>query len=246
MPNKTKPSVSSSSDVWGNQLNQHLEQLMPDNGGGINKFEQFSQRPTNLGVDDRGKTYLYTQTGNIHQWTGTTWKVLNDSVINVKDYGAVGDDTGITPQDSNVDITNASWNIWPSLLTGSDLNPADADYATKIAEVEGYNAWYSLTPPYAKPFTNLDSWDYIGIQLALWQSSPAHTEVYIPAGIYKLTREIRYTNRMRATLRGAGILQSILRYKNISDFSFLYKSNKCLLYMYRIGGTPTFVISPLN
>jgi len=39
MPNKTKPAVSTSSDVWGNQLNQHLEQLMPNDGGGINKFE---------------------------------------------------------------------------------------------------------------------------------------------------------------------------------------------------------------
>jgi hypothetical protein len=91
MPSKTKPIVSPSSDVWGNKLNQHLEQLMPDDGGGINKFEQFSQRPTNLTTDDKGKTYLYTQTGNFHQWSGTEWKVLNESVINVKDYGAVGD-----------------------------------------------------------------------------------------------------------------------------------------------------------
>jgi hypothetical protein len=91
MPNKTKPPVSTSSDVWGNKLNQHLEQLMPDDGGGLNKFEQFSQRPTNLTAEDKGKTFLYTQTGNFHQWTGTEWKVLNESVINVKDYGAIGD-----------------------------------------------------------------------------------------------------------------------------------------------------------
>jgi hypothetical protein len=91
MPTKTKPIVSPSSDVWGNKLNQHLEQLMPDDGGGINKFDKFSDRPNNLTADDKGKTYLYTQTGNFHQWTGTEWKVLNESVINVKDYGAVGD-----------------------------------------------------------------------------------------------------------------------------------------------------------
>jgi Pectate lyase superfamily protein len=79
---------------WGTPLNAHLSQLQNPTNGGINTFEQFSQRPTNLTVDDGGKTYLYTQTGNIHQWTGTVWKVLNESVINVKDYGAVGD--GVT------------------------------------------------------------------------------------------------------------------------------------------------------
>jgi polygalacturonase len=89
MPNKSIPTIGDSN--WGTPLNAHLSQLQNPTTGGINSFEQFSQRPTNLTVDDIGKTYLYTQTGNIHQWTGTTWKVLNESVINVKDYGAVGD-----------------------------------------------------------------------------------------------------------------------------------------------------------
>jgi Pectate lyase superfamily protein len=79
---------------WGTPLNAHLAQLQNPTNGAINSFEQFSGRPTNLTLDDTGKTYLYTQTGNLHQWTGTTWKVLNESVINVKDYGAVGD--GVT------------------------------------------------------------------------------------------------------------------------------------------------------
>jgi hypothetical protein len=90
MPNKTLPTTGSTN--WGETLNNFLTQSLDNtNGGGINKFEQFSQRPTNLTTDDKGKTYLYTQTGNFHQWTGTEWKVLNESVINVKDYGAVGD-----------------------------------------------------------------------------------------------------------------------------------------------------------
>jgi Pectate lyase superfamily protein len=76
---------------WSIPLNDHISQLQDPTNGAINSFSQFSGRPTNLTANDIGKTYLYTQTGNIHQWTGTTWKVLNESVVNVKDYGAVGD-----------------------------------------------------------------------------------------------------------------------------------------------------------
>jgi|LakMenEpi03Aug12_release.lakeMendotaPanAssembly.Ray.scaffolds.fasta_scaffold54748_2 hypothetical protein len=90
MPNKTLPTTGSTN--WGETLNNFLTQSLDNtNGGGINKFDTFSLRPTTLGADDKGKTYLYTQTGNFHQWSGTEWKVLNESVINVKDYGAVGD-----------------------------------------------------------------------------------------------------------------------------------------------------------
>jgi Pectate lyase superfamily protein len=85
---KSIPTIGDSN--WGTPLNAHLSQLQNPTTGGINTFEQFSQRPTTLTEDDVGKTYLYTQTGNLHQWTGTTWKVLNESVINVKDYGAIG------------------------------------------------------------------------------------------------------------------------------------------------------------
>jgi Pectate lyase superfamily protein len=86
---KSIPAIGESN--WGTPLNAHLAQLQNPINGGINTFEQFSQRPTTLTADDIGKTCLYTQTGNLHQWTGTAWKVLNESVINVKDYGAVGD-----------------------------------------------------------------------------------------------------------------------------------------------------------
>jgi hypothetical protein len=76
---------------WGQPLNEHLSQLNDPTNGGINKFDTFASRPTTLTANDIGKTYLYTQTGNIHQWDGTNWKVLNESHINVKDFGAVGD-----------------------------------------------------------------------------------------------------------------------------------------------------------
>ena len=92
MPTNRLPTPGQDSGNWGTMLNGFLTQSLDNsNGGGINKFEQFSQRPNNLTTEDKGKTYLYTQTGNFHQWTGTEWKVLNESVINVKDYGAIGD-----------------------------------------------------------------------------------------------------------------------------------------------------------
>jgi Pectate lyase superfamily protein len=89
MPNKSIPAIGDSN--WGVTLNSHINQLTDPTYGGINRFDVFSARPTNLTADDAGKTYLYTQTGNLHQWIGTSWKVLNESVINVKDYGAIGD-----------------------------------------------------------------------------------------------------------------------------------------------------------
>jgi hypothetical protein len=88
---KSIPTLSQQN--WGQPLNDHLSQLNDPTSGGINKFDTFSARPTNLTTNDAGKTYLYTQTGNIHQWDGSTWQILNKSVINVKDYGATGDKT---------------------------------------------------------------------------------------------------------------------------------------------------------
>jgi hypothetical protein len=78
-------SVSSSSAV-----------TYPDNisKAGVNStdtFTRFSDRPIGLTAQDAGSSFLFTQTGNFHQWTGNSWKVLNESIINVKDYGAVGD-----------------------------------------------------------------------------------------------------------------------------------------------------------
>jgi hypothetical protein len=96
MPQKQIPTIGDPN--WGIPLNAHLAQLQNPTNGGINTFEQFSGRPTNLTADDAGKTYLYTQTGSLHQWTGIAWKVLNESVINVKDYGAIGDGTDATTQ----------------------------------------------------------------------------------------------------------------------------------------------------
>jgi hypothetical protein len=53
-------------------------------------FTSFSDRPSTLTSGEAGKTFLYSRTGNWHQWTGTAWKVLSDSAINVLDYGLTG------------------------------------------------------------------------------------------------------------------------------------------------------------
>jgi hypothetical protein len=68
MPNKSIPTIGDPN--WGTPLNAHLSQLQNQTNGGINTFEQFSGRPNNLTADDIGKTYLYTQTGNLHQQYG--------------------------------------------------------------------------------------------------------------------------------------------------------------------------------
>jgi hypothetical protein len=98
---------------WGQPLNEHLSQLNDSTNGGINKFDSFSQRPTTLTANDIGKTYLYTQTGNIHQWDGTNWKVLNESHINVKDFGAIGDGVADDTQSFKNAITFAITKLQP-------------------------------------------------------------------------------------------------------------------------------------
>jgi hypothetical protein len=165
---------------WGTPLNAHISQLQNPANGGINSFDQFSGRPTkklsnpsvNLDLDDTGLSYLYTQTGNIHQWNGTTWKVLNESVINVKDYGAVGDGLGKTPAELGMDIDNEVWNSW-----GSSIFKTNRDYSPYYA-----NSSNTFIPPRLKPFSNNDTWDYIGIMRAFGIGK----SIFIPSGDFKI------------------------------------------------------------
>jgi hypothetical protein len=91
---KSLPQIGDSN--WGTTLNDYLGQtLNSSQGGNLNQFYLFSDRPTNLTADDKGKTYLNLKTGNYHEWTGTAWKVLNQEIVNVQDYGGVISNTKV-------------------------------------------------------------------------------------------------------------------------------------------------------
>jgi hypothetical protein len=60
----------------------------------VKSFNHFLQRPVGLNAADSGKKYLFTLTGNFHLWNGNKWEVMNETLVNVKDYGIIGD--GIT------------------------------------------------------------------------------------------------------------------------------------------------------
>jgi hypothetical protein len=94
MPLKRIPNPNADANAWGTILNEHLAQTHRAVDGGLNTFNTFNERPTGLTADDQGKSFLFTKTGNWHEWSGTTWKVLNSNKINVLDYGAIAD--GVT------------------------------------------------------------------------------------------------------------------------------------------------------
>lgn len=87
MPIKQLPAIGDSN--WGNTLNNYITQTTDNaNGGGFNSFTNFVDRPTTLGVDDKGKTYLNKQTGNFHIWEGTFWDIQHSGdFVNVLDFG---------------------------------------------------------------------------------------------------------------------------------------------------------------
>jgi hypothetical protein len=112
--------------------------------------------------------------------TKASYSMINGAPVNVKDFGARGDGTGVTPADEGVDISGASWNTW----VGTQFYPGSANYSDSPFNASLGNPNGAFVPPTPVPFKNTDSWDYIGCNLALWSGNVA---VYFPAGEYKIT-----------------------------------------------------------
>jgi len=185
-----------------------------DGGGGL-----FCWDPTYLPqyIADDGGTYILPS-GHAEGKAGR-WRRIFDGALNAHWFGALGDNTGRTPEDDGLDITAASWNIWPSYLTSHPANTPK------------YFGFHTET----MPFSNTDSWDWIGIQLALFSVGERSGEVLVGAGVYQLTKTLFFSNGMHATLSGAGLYQTTLTKKSgCFDHS-------TILYLYRIGGVPTLI-----
>ena len=81
--------------------------------------------------------------------------------FNVKDFGALGDGSGLTPADTHADVSTEKWNNWT-------LYPFYTNH--------GWSAYWQnsagkFIPPRPQPFLNIDTWDSIGINLAIWTAA---------------------------------------------------------------------------
>lgn len=174
--------------------------------------------------------------------TKSSYSLLRGAPINVLDFGALGDGTGRTPADTGVDIMNAPWNTW-------DGTP----FKTNAA----WSPYYSggvFSPPRAKPFANDDTWDYIGISLALWQPAVAGGKsVYIPAGTYKINatsatpkggyQGLLIMKDQEQAIFGAGPYETEITWKEnetyFNNTSVGTPNTFKLFTLYRTGGPPT-------
>jgi hypothetical protein len=181
----------------------------PGDGGGGTFVWTAQFRPNADSLPDDGGTCLLPQ-GSAPDRPGR-WRRLDSGPLNVKWFGAMGDDSGKTPAGTGTDIANAPWNNhWPQWIEAQ-------------------------RPLHTAKFANDDSWDYIGIQLALLSVGPNVGEVMIPAGHYRLSQHLLYSGDMRATLTGAGMYQTILT-KTPNSFK-----NSFVLRLFDTGGIPTVI-----
>lgn len=154
-----------------------------------------------------------------------------------------------TPTSTFVDITKLDtvppspkpWNDWPAWVTGATFgaNPGH-DY--------GDAAFLSSN----RPFANSDTWDFIGVQRALWSlgqvSDNRRGQLTLLGGNYKWNKPVRYTGEMASSIQGAGRTKTLI---DSPDWAAQGTINvdgpdkpvavRALLHFYRVGPDPIVI-----
>jgi len=218
-----------------------------DNIPGINDSALFYADLANTTDVNKGDALVgFRQSSPSGALLGAVGKTVHQKFqqyINVQDFGARGDGTGVTPADESIDISNEPWNTW-------DDTPWKDD--------PPYSPWYAnmagtFQPPRPKPFANDDTWDFIGGNLALWYAGKSGKCTYFPAGVYKMNaysttpkgpfQGLMIMKGQEQTIYGEGPYKSAIEWKenaaffNANNFGVVgfYK----LLELYRTGGPPS-------
>lgn len=145
-----------------------------------------------------------------------------------EDFGALGDNTGRKPSDDGIVTTSAVWNVWPSFITG-------ATYLTKPGHDYGNTAFLAAN----KPFTNADTWDFIGITLATWAvQSAGGGEVYFTGTNYVVNRTLRIVMGASGIgVRWRGKHRFLTRIKPLTTLAADTGFGSAIIYNYRLGLT---------
>jgi len=159
--------------------------------------------------------------------TKVSFSMIQGAQINALDYGALGDGSGDLVGSA---ATGAPWNVWPTWING-------ANYGTKPGHDYGDAAYLAANPP----FQTTDTWDFVGIQLALWAAQTAGGgTVNLTGTDYVVSRPIRFV--MPATGIGVDLVGSHYQKCQIRPLTSLPPINSLgvnigsgVLYFYRIG-----------
>lgn len=215
--------------------------------GGLNRdtSEKFKQLP-NIGDFDTEANYIayadtLTSESNllIKVYNSKSKRLISsklNDVISVKDFGALGDGTGDTPNDTGDDIENETWNTWDGTLFKTDT------------VYSPYWVGGTFNPPRAKPFYNTDTWDFIGISLSLWNLK----STYIPTGDYKINvgsltapypfNGLVIMKGMEAAIFGDGMYKTTITTNEDAGFFITNAATPyTLLTMYKTTAVPTII-----
>ncbi len=148
--------------------------------------------------------------------------------VSAHDFGALGDGMGRLPSDDGITVSSETWNAWPAWIT-------DATYTTKPGHDYGNGAYLAAN----KPFTSSDTWDFIGITLAMWyvQTNGGGT-VSLPGHEYIVNRAVRFV--MGASGIGVDLVgkhKLLTRIRPLATMPTVTGYGKPSVYMYRIGLT---------